>query len=206
MRKANYIVIGVCTFCFYLHRFTGMAASPLTRLARPRRSLSLALCTRCATSTRCGTRRPLAGGCSSTRHGASCRARLSSLALRMRTFIGVTYGFLSHFLPGRGTSAYGNSSSCGSLPPCRHCAHALRGRKCLTSGSALPRTTRRAKSPAGGISSNTLSSARMHRRLEAEPKAGRSQGAMEACSAMALALEWQEWPPRRRGGAQWSGP
>nr|ACN36149.1 unknown [Zea mays] len=129
----------------HLHRFTGTA--PSTSLVRPPRSPSLAACTRRATSTRCGTTRPLSGGCSSTRHGFSRRACLSSLARRMSTFIGVTYGFRSHFLPARGTSTYGTAASSSSEAtvrplPCSHLARAVSCRGRRTRSDALDRTPR----------------------------------------------------------------
>lgn len=55
--------------------------------------------------------RPLSGTSSSTRHGLAFRASLSSFALRITTFMGVGYGFLSDlFRLGLGTSAYRGSS------------------------------------------------------------------------------------------------
>jgi hypothetical protein len=145
----------------------------------------------------------LAGGCSSTRHGLSFLARLSSLALRMSTFIGVTYGFRSHLLPGRGTSAYGTSSSCGSSPPCSHLVHSVRGRTDLASGPSLPDTTRRAKSTAGGISSNTLSSSKDTKPV-CLPSQAEARGLWKFGARRLWPRNGQE--RRGRGGTPRSGP
>jgi hypothetical protein len=126
--------------CRLVHRFTGMAASPLTSLVRPWSAVNLVRDLDAVRHEEAVV---------STRHGLACLARLSNLALRISTHLHRHHVRLS--AP--------TSSQAGE---CRHTGspvHSVIERADLASSPSLQdSTTRRAKSTAGGISPNILSS------------------------------------------------